>query len=206
LSFRVSGCFLLLAFASILTACGGTSSNNQPPKNFQLTVAVTGTGSVTSSPAGINCPGTCTASFPSGTSVTLSAAAGSGFQFSGYSGACSGTSCQVTLSTDQSVSATFTSANSAQLTVTVSGPGTVTSNPAGINCPSTCTVSFDDGTKVSLTATPSSGSTFSGFSGDCSGSTCEVTVSKGHTANVSAAFAQAAHDITAIKHIIIVTQ
>jgi phospholipase C len=206
LSSRLSAFFLLLAFALILTACGGTSSNDQPPKNFQLTVSVTGTGSVTSTPAGINCPGTCTASFPSGSSVTLSASAGTGFQFSGFNGACSGTSCQVTLSSDQSVSATFTSTNAAQLSVTVSGPGTVTSNPAGINCPSNCSGSFDDGTKVSLTATPSSGSTFSGFSGDCSGSTCEVTVSKGHTATVSAAFAQAAHDITAIKHIIVVTQ
>jgi phospholipase C len=169
---------------------------------------MTGTGTVTSTPAGINCPTTCTASFTSGTSVTLTASAGSGFQFSGYGGACSGTSCQITLSSDQSVSATFakSSSNSAQLTVVVSGQGTVTSSPAGINCPSTCTATFNNGTAITLTATPASGYTFSGFSGDCSGSTCQVTVSNNQNASVNAAFAQVAHDITAVKHIIIVTQ
>ena len=115
---------------------------------------------------------------------------------------------QITLSSDQSVWATFakSSSNSAQLTVVVSGQGTVTSSPAGINCPSTCTATFNNGTAITLTATPASGYTFSGFSGDCSGSTCQVTVSNNQNASVNAAFAQVAHDITAVKHIIIVTQ
>jgi phospholipase C len=169
---------------------------------------MTGTGTVISSPAGINCPTTCTASFTSGTSVTFTATAGSGYQFSGYSGACSGSSCQITLATDQSVSATFAivSNNSAQVTVKVSGQGTVTSNPAGINCPSTCSASFDNGTTVTLSASPASGSTFSGFTGDCSGSTCQLAIANNQSANVSATFAQAKQDITAINHIIIVTQ
>ena len=167
---------------------------------------MTGTGTVTSSPAGINCPTTCTASFPSGTSVTLTATAGSGFQFSGYGGACSGTSCQIVVSSDQSVSATFASSTAAQLTVTVAGSGTVTSSPAGINCPSTCTASFKDGTSISLTATAATGYNFSGFSGACSGVNCQVSVAKGQSVTVTATFAQMAHDITAIKHIIIVTQ
>jgi phospholipase C len=210
-SLRLPGFAASLACVLVLTACGGTSGTNPPPpppENFQLTVALTGTGTVTSSPAGINCPTTCTASFTSGTSVTLTATAGSGFQFSGYSDACSGTSCQITLASDQSVSATFatTSTNSAQVTVNVSGQGTVTSSPAGINCPSTCSASFDNGTTVTLTATPASGSTFSGFTGDCSGSTCQLAISNNQNVSVDAAFAQMAHDIKAIKHIIIVTQ
>jgi phospholipase C len=208
LSLRVPSFAVVLACALILNACGGTPSSNNPPppQNFQLTVAVTGTGSVTSSPAGINCPSTCSASFASGTSVTLTATAGSGFQFGGYSGACSGASCQLVLSSNQSVSATFTSANSAQLTVAVTGQGTVTSNPAGINCPSTCTASFSNGTAVTLTATPSSGFNFSGFTGACTGVNCQVTISNGQNASVTATFAQVAHDITAINHIIVVTQ
>jgi phospholipase C len=207
LSSRLFAFFLVLSSALILNACSTSSSNNPPPpQNFQLTVAVTGTGTVTSSPAGINCPTTCTASFPSGTSITLTATAGSGFQFGAYSGACSGASCQLVLSSNQSVSATFTSANSAQLTVAITGQGTVTSSPAGINCPSTCAASFSNGTDVTLTATASSGFNFSGFSGACSGMNCQVTISNGQNASVTATFAQVPHDITAINHIIIVTQ
>ena len=207
MSSRLFASLLVLACALVLNACGGTSSNNPPPpQNFQLTVAVTGTGTITSSPAGINCPSTCTASFPSGTSITLTATAGSGFQFGAYGGACSGASCQLVLSANQSVSATFTSANSAQLTVSVTGQGTVTSNPAGINCPSTCAASFSNGTAVTLTATPSSGFNFTRFSGDCSGLNCHITISNGQNASVTATFTQVAHDITAINHIIIVTQ
>jgi phospholipase C len=208
-SVRLAACVVFLACTLFLVSCGGTSANTPPtPETFSLTVTTTGTGRVTSSPAGIDCPTTCSASFTSGTSVTLSATAGSGFQFSGYGGACSGTSCQITLSSDQSVSATFASvpANSGQVTVVLSGQGTVTSSPAGINCPSACSAKFDNGTTVSLTATPASGSTFSGFTGDCSGATCQLAISNNQGANVTATFAEVKHDITAIKHIIIVTQ
>lgn len=46
------------------------------------------------------------------------------------------------------------------------GIGTVTSSPQGITCGGTCQASFDFGTVVTLTATPDSGSFFSGWSGD----------------------------------------
>ena len=47
------------------------------------------------------------------------------------------------------------------------GAGTVTSSPSGINCGSTCAASFTSGTPVTLTATPTVGSTFVGWGGDC---------------------------------------
>ncbi len=61
---------------------------------------------------------------------------------------------------------------------TGNGAGTVTSAPAGISCGSTCSYEFAKGTKVTLTAAPDSGSTFSGWSGaGCSGTqTCSVTL------------------------------
>lgn len=61
---------------------------------------------------------------------------------------------------------------------TGNGAGTVTSAPAGISCGSTCSYEFAKGTKVTLTAAPDSGSTFSGWSGaGCSGAkTCSVTL------------------------------
>ncbi|HTR73932.1 MAG TPA: beta-propeller fold lactonase family protein [Solirubrobacterales bacterium] len=66
---------------------------------------------------------------------------------------------------------------------TGSGTGTVVSAPTGIECGPVCVHTFTDGTKVSLTATPASGSTFSGWSGaGCSGTgTCEVTISADQT-------------------------
>ena len=56
--------------------------------------------------------------------------------------------------------------------------GTVTSNPSGINCGSTCSANYDSGTSVTLTASPNSGYTFTGWSGGgCSGTgTCTVTM------------------------------
>jgi hypothetical protein len=66
-----------------------------------------------------------------------------------------------------------------QLTVskTGSGSGSVTSNPAGIDCGATCSASFASGTIVTLTATPDVGSTFTSWSGDCSGpGPCTVTL------------------------------
>ena len=58
------------------------------------------------------------------------------------------------------------------------GSGTVTSSPAGIDCGSDCSESYDQVTSVTLNATPASGSTFTGWSdGGCSGTgTCVVVM------------------------------
>ena len=56
------------------------------------------------------------------------------------------------------------------LSITLSGTatGTVTSDPAGIDCGSTCDALFNADTLVTLTTTPATGSFFAGWSGDCS--------------------------------------
>lgn len=80
---------------------------------YTLSVSVSGSGSVTSSPTGISCgSGTCTASYNSGTSVTLTATPASGAAFYGWSGGgCSGTgACTVYMNQNRSVSASFSSA------------------------------------------------------------------------------------------------
>src|SRR5262245_3496948 len=69
---------------------------------------------------------------------------------------------------------------SAGSTLTVSkagaGAGTVTSNPAGINCGTTCSASYTTGTPVTLTAAAGAGSTFTGWSGACTGTATTCTV------------------------------
>jgi hypothetical protein len=156
---------------------------------LSVTDAGTGSGTVTSSPSAISCPGTCSHQFTAGSPVTLTATPTSGSTFTGWNGGgCTGTStCMVTMSSDQSVTATFT-ANPPPHTLTViasgaSGTGTVTSSPAGISCPSSCSHSFPSGTQVTLTATPTSGNSFVGWSGGgCSGTgTCTVTMSADQT-------------------------
>ncbi len=77
---------------------------------LNLTVSVSGSGTVTSSPLGINCGNVCVASFAPATMVTLTAATSGGSVFAGWSGGgCSGTgTCTVTLTMATSVTATFT--------------------------------------------------------------------------------------------------
>lgn len=81
-----------------------------------------------------------------------------------------------------------------QLTVskTGAGVGTVTSDPSGIDCGSTCSAVFNEGTFVTLQANPASGSFFAGWSGaGCSGTnTCTVTMSSTHTQLVTANFVE----------------
>lgn len=76
---------------------------------YALTVNAGAGGTVTSTPAGINCPvSACSANFSSGASVTLFAVPASGYAFAGWSGACSGTgACTVAMSAAETVSATF---------------------------------------------------------------------------------------------------
>lgn len=69
-----------------------------------------GSGTITSAPAGIDCGSTCTAGLETRKTVTLHAEPASGSTFTGWTGACSGTgACQIRLTGPVSVSATFES-------------------------------------------------------------------------------------------------
>ena len=62
---------------------------------------------------------------------------------------------------------------------TGSGDGTVSSTPGGIDCGTVCASTHPSFTKVTLTATPDSGSFFKGWQGACAdqvGKTCELTM------------------------------
>ena len=161
---------------------------------LSVTESGTGAGHVTSSPSGINCSPTsnqCSSSFNSGSMVTLTASASSGSSFAGWSGGgCGGTEpCQVTLSANTKVTATFTLIPTSTLSIaeTGGGSGTVTSAPSGINCGATCSASFATGTPITLTAAIGANSTFAGWSGGgCSGTgTCALTLNANTTITAS---------------------
>jgi Calx-beta domain/Divergent InlB B-repeat domain len=74
------------------------------------------------------------------------------------------------------------------LHVFVSGNGTVTSSPPGINCPTECAEQFDSGSRVTLEAQPAPGDAFLGWGGACSSSTTTCTVVMDVPKNVAAKF------------------
>jgi hypothetical protein len=156
----------------------------------QLSVKLSGdaSGTVTSSPAGINCGNDCTESYASGTGVTLTEVPAAGASFAGWSGACTGTSntCTLTMDGAKSVTATFTLGPTFQLTVVqpFDGDGTGTVTGQGITCPDDCTQSYPSGTPVTLSASEADGSVFIGWGGDCAifGTLdCDLTMSSDHS-------------------------
>jgi glycosyl hydrolase family 113/parallel beta helix pectate lyase-like protein/List-Bact-rpt repeat protein len=141
---------------------------------YTLAAIVTGSGTVTSSPSGVNCPTTCSLPFSADSLVTLVATPANGWSFGGWGGACSGTgACSVTMTMAQGVSAIFTQTTQPSA-LQLSGPAisasgyqggpfspasfgyTLTSSSGGVgysisNVPSWLTPSATSGT---ATATP----------------------------------------------------
>jgi hypothetical protein len=99
------------ANATILDSQGTGTINNDDAASYVLTAiaAGPGTGSVTSSPPGIDCGADCSESYAAGTVVTLTAQPAAGSTFEGWTGSCTGTSlaCHLTMDTDKAATATF---------------------------------------------------------------------------------------------------
>ena len=92
------------------TAYSNAVNISSTTTKFVLSIAVaSGSGSVTSAPAGISCGKSCSASFDAGSSVVLTANAAAGYAFSGWGGACSSSlpSCTVTMTAARNVTASF---------------------------------------------------------------------------------------------------
>ena len=145
------------------------------PNDAFLTTQVHGAGAINSTDGGINCGSTCIHRYPKGTSVQLTALPASGAAFSHWLGPCAGQGNPCTLSVARytPVAADFAS----PLTIAVSGPGAVTSSPAGLNCSAgTCTATFAARSQVTLTASPSGAGAFGFWGGACSGTapTCSL--------------------------------
>ncbi len=159
---------------------------------WTLSVSSTAGGRVLSTPAGIDCQdgtGACAALFVDATAVALVASASPGFLFTGWAGACTGTGpCSVTLAADRAVSATFTAVRTLTVVPEPAEGGTVTSDLGGVSCGATCAATFLDGAAVILTATPSAGWRFTGWSGGGCTGTGTCALSMGADATVRAGF------------------
>ena len=116
--------------------------NASPVPWFALSVTTDGNGggTVIVNPGGTRCRSNCSKNFASGTAITLTAVADSGSSFAGWSGGgCSGTgSCNLTLTADQTVTATFDL--TPDFSLSASDP---TPNPISPGQSSTATVNAD---------------------------------------------------------------
>jgi len=196
-----STCTVSMNAAKTATA---TFALTQTQYTLIVTKSGTGTGSVISSPAGISCGTDCSEAYNAGTSVTLTATPTTGSTFTGWSGACTGTgACTVAMSAAKAVTATFT-LTPVQYTLTVTkagtGTGTVTSSPAGISCGTDCSEAYNASTSVTLTSTPATGSTFTGWSGACTGTgTCTVAMTAAKTVTATFTLTPTQYTLTVTK-------
>jgi hypothetical protein len=81
------------------------------------------------------------------------------------------------------------------------GTGTVTSEPAGIDCGADCSQAYPISTAVTLTATPAGGSAFGGWGGACSGTqpTCQLVMDGPKSVTATFTLPPATHDLTVVR-------
>jgi hypothetical protein len=166
-------------------------------RSITVTRIGTGTGTITSNPVGIDCGSSCTHEF-STSNVTLTATADAGSELVGWTVAACGSeaTCAVPAGTGPAnVAANFAATGDASIHLTFAGTGVgevrVQTPSTSVSCFSTCTVPAQAGDQISIVA--STASTFSGFSGACTGPSCTFTAPTG-TANVTATFSKDAKE------------
>lgn len=166
------------------------------PLHHHLQIEKSGPGNGIVTAPELYCGANCAADYPEGETVVVNAFADfESSSFAGWSttsgdpGTCTAmtTPCEVTLGANVELVATFDADPPAQhtLTVNISGAGSVVSSPAGINCSSVCSASFDDGEVVRLTATASTGSFLLGWSWLGGAPGCTFDESASHTCDVA---------------------
>jgi hypothetical protein len=192
---------LLVAAAAVLgLLLLTTSAAAVPDMALHASVNVdkmgSGTGTVVSSPPGINCGDQCSFSFISNDDpenyepVTLTATPDPGSEFEGFEGCCP---IELTRGETYNVTAFFGRLRPTMfsLGVTVSGSGSVTSQPGGIACGQAgqaCSASFSTDSTITLEAKPTPGWSFAGWSGECTGTgPCSIVMNNPKT--VTATFA-----------------
>jgi uncharacterized repeat protein (TIGR02543 family) len=172
--------FMLTADRSV--AASFEAQTEPPPPPYVVSVAmISGSGTITSSPGGIRCPPTCSASFPSGRGVTITAAPGHFQTLASWAGVdCSqeegGRSSCSFFVPDHDVAVTAAYEVRTALSISLNGNGVVVASPPGTD-PSTgeptdgvcrpgaaaCRADHEPGEVVTLRATPGAGTRFVGW-------------------------------------------
>jgi hypothetical protein len=165
-------------------SCEAVFKDAPPPPVGDVDVTITkvgsGSGAVTSDPAGIDCGAICTATFPAFGNVLLIATPDPDSEFVGFGGDPDCVDGVVGTSANKTCTATFELLPTNVFTLTVTkagtGDGAIVSSPFGISCGAVCSADFEDGTLVTLFVRPEPDSTFVGWSGDCTGIGFSTTV------------------------------
>jgi Domain of unknown function (DUF1929)/Divergent InlB B-repeat domain len=212
---------------ALLHACEDPARETEPTAATAATTGTliisgggTGNGTVTSSPAGINCTIAngataatgCSAQFGTG-AVALTAEARSGSSFVGWLGDCTGlVACSPNMNQKRAVTARFLKG---PFTLKIAGGGngtgsgrirTQTGLSPAIDCTITsgtaagtgCSAAYPAGTSVTLSATSAAGQSFAGWSTPCSVTgTCQLTLTQART--LYAAFTPGGSSVAAIR-------
>jgi len=149
-----------------------------------------GSGTVTSTPWGINCGPDCAEDYTGYSDrpvvIALSAVPDADSAFvrwiDDYQNCSYDPQCDVAPYGDVALTAVFGKKATVTVTTTGTGSGSVVGNFPGIDCGSNCSAMYGDGTQLILYAAPSEGSTFSGWGGACSGAESCTLVVNGNAA------------------------
>jgi hypothetical protein len=190
----IAACLLALVLAAGATQASASSN---------VTVDMQGGGSGrVAGPEGLNCPGVCLVDMETWYDTiyqpaVLTAFADPGSIFAGWGGACLfsrlSSTCEIPSFYDGTRTAIarferLSILRPSTLTVSVAGTGTGNVTGPGIACPGDCAQGYMNDATVTLTATSVPGSSFTGWSGACSGSAPACTLTMGGAKSVTAAF------------------
>ena len=182
-----------LSSQSVALNGSGLSLGGGGGTNYTLTVTETGSGAGSVTDASqISCnyssgstTGSCSGSYSSGTSVSLSAIPAAGSTFLGWGGACSGTNltCSVSMSSAMNVSASFSQQSFGSVNVCAIGQ----SSPAPCNGSLAVTFNITASTTIGAIEVVSQGVTGLDFA-QASGGTCTGAISAGNSCIVNVSF------------------
>jgi len=166
---KTKTCLLILATLMIMSLLVMVACD---PNRYILTTSVAPSGSGTVTPV--------SGTYDEGTEITLTCIAASGYRFDHWSGDATGMSSTVTITmhSNKSVTANFI----AQYTLTTSASP---SNGGTINL---ANGNYDDGSQVTITASPTAGYRFDRWSGDATGMSSTVTITMDSDKIITAQF------------------
>ncbi|HNN97694.1 MAG TPA: hypothetical protein PKI03_35760, partial [Pseudomonadota bacterium] len=182
---RVLGWLLAVA---LLAGCSGDSAHSGAVATLSVRLLGDGAARVRSVPLGIDCPDGCSAPFPLGTRIEVTAQAGARSTLQPWQGCPSprGDLCQITLTQDTPIEIradldTPPGTESVRLQIDRRGSGRVVADlPPPFDCGSVCRADVPKQQSLVLTAVPDHGNYFAGWGGACQGTerTCEVWTEK----------------------------